>query len=491
MLPRRKVGDVHYPRQHVVIPSSWWGCAGKRATPHSPLFVRASSNYTCRMSRRLVAVVTMVVMLQVNPCCSLEARCPPENVMDRYCQCTTEQVRSGSKINIKCDFQKEEDVELTDSLYPFSKSSALSASVRISNATSVRVTQGFLEQWLKVLSVALDLWNCGTVTLSSAPHIYQRLTRSFTTFVGIGLVGCQVPELPANLIRDRFTGSLRIKNCQVGVVRRGMLNAVGKVRYIVLEDSVVDKVEGPVAAEGSFVLNQRDRHHWNGLVLKNVTLNSLGPGAFNLTHKANKRENTHKVDVKDCLVGQVGRGGITVQGDVAVTIKNNIFKNLDDEAVKVSVSRDLKFLGNLVQAARETSLQGIQCQSLTEMDTNMIYITLDKNITELYNEQSFNPFSASCDLSQMLKVVNVDEPLTTIVFSHSTWILLALLLILVLAAGGILYRWRENNKLQNQSQNNFHTYNGVSSSAQYQANQQEVNMVQGGILNPAFDRTAM
>lgn len=92
---------------------------------------------------------------------------------------------------------------------------------------------------------------------------------------------------------------------------------------------------------------------------------------------------------------------------------------------------------------------------------------------------------------QMLKVVNVDEPLTTIVLSHSTWILLALLLILVLAAGGILYRWRENNKLQNQSQNNFHTYNGVSSSAQYQANQQEVNMVQGGILNPAFDRTAM
>lgn len=100
MLPRRKVGDVHSPRQHVVIASSWWGCSGKRA--------RASSNYTCRMSQWLVAVATMVVMLQVNPCCSLEARCPPENVMDRYCQCTTEQVRSGSKINIKCDFQKEE-----------------------------------------------------------------------------------------------------------------------------------------------------------------------------------------------------------------------------------------------------------------------------------------------------------------------------------------------------------------------------------------------
>ena len=45
---------------------------------------------------------------------------------------------------------------------------------------------------------------------------------------GIGLVGCQVPEVPANLLRDRFTASLLIKHSQVGVVRRGVLNAVGK-----------------------------------------------------------------------------------------------------------------------------------------------------------------------------------------------------------------------------------------------------------------------
>lgn len=482
---------MHSPRQDVeVILSSWWGCAGKRTTPHTSLLVRTSST-TCRMSRWLVAVVAVVVMLQVGPCCSLEARCPPQNGKDRYCQCITENVRSGSQITIKCDFQKKEDVDLTENLYPFAKSKALSASVRVSNATSVRVTQGFLEEWLKILSVGLDLWNCGTVTLSSAPHIYRHLSHSFSTFIGIGLVGCQVPEVPANLLRDRFTASLLIKHSQVGIVRRGVLNAVFKVRYIVLEDSLVDKVEGPVAAEGSFLLSQRDVHRWNGLVLNNVTIHSLGPGSFNLTHKASKRENTHKVEVKDCLVSQVGRGGITAQGDVAVTIKNNIFKNLEDGALKISVSRDLKFQGNLVQAAGEASLQGIQCQNLTEMDTNMIYITLDKNRTELLDELSFNPFSASCGLSQMFKVVNVDVPLTTIVFSHSTWVLLAILLLLVLAAGGILYRWRENNKLQNQSQNNFHSYNGVSSSAQYQANQQEVNMVQSNVSNRACDRTTL
>ncbi|XP_045104387.1 uncharacterized protein LOC123499921 [Portunus trituberculatus] len=383
------------------------------------------------------------------------------------------------------------DVELTENLYPFTKSKALSASVKISNATSVRVTQGFLEEWLKILSVGLDLWNCGTVTLSSAPYIYRHLSRSFSTFIGIGLVGCWVPEVPTNLLRNRFTASLFIKHSQVGVMRRGMLNAVGKVRYIVLEDSVVDKVEGPLAAEGSFTLSQRDLHRWNGLFLNNVTIHSLGSSSFNLTHKASKRENTHKVDVKDCLVGQVGHGGITVQGDVAVTIKNNIFENLEDGALKISVSRDLKFQGNLVQAAEEASLQDIQCQNLTEMDTNMIYITLDKNTTELFNELSFSPFSASCGLSQIFKVVNMDVPLTTIVFSHSTWVLLAILLLLILIAGGILYRWRENNKLQNQSQSNFHSYNGVSSSAQYQANQQEVNMVQGSVLNPVYDRTTL
>ena len=91
----------------------------------------------------------------------------------------------------------------------------------------------------------------------------------------------------------------------------------------------------------------------------------------------------------------------------------------------------------------------------------------------------------------MFKVVNMDVPLTTMVFSHSTWVLLAILLLLILAAGGVLFRWRENNKLQNQSQNNFHSYNGVSSSAQYQANQQEVNMVQGSVLNPVYDRTTL
>ncbi|MPC74933.1 hypothetical protein E2C01_069312 [Portunus trituberculatus] len=60
------------------------------------------------MSQWLVALVAVVVMLQVIPCCSLEARCPPGNATETYCQCIKEKVRSGLQIVIKCDFQKKE-----------------------------------------------------------------------------------------------------------------------------------------------------------------------------------------------------------------------------------------------------------------------------------------------------------------------------------------------------------------------------------------------
>lgn len=65
-----------------------------------------------------------------------------------------------------------------------------------------------------------------------------------------------------------------------------------QVRYIVLEDSEVEAIEGSVAAEGYVTLSQLDVHSWNGLILSNVTLNELGPGAFNLTHKVSGMPST-------------------------------------------------------------------------------------------------------------------------------------------------------------------------------------------------------
>lgn len=52
---------------------------------------------------------------------------------------------------------------------------------------------------------------------------------NYTAFLGIGLVGCDVPEIPTALLRDRVTASLLIKQSRVGVVRRGVLERVRKV----------------------------------------------------------------------------------------------------------------------------------------------------------------------------------------------------------------------------------------------------------------------
>lgn len=432
----------------------------------------------------------VMLMLGATPCCCLEARCPAQPAFESYCQCATARIRSGIEITIKCDFQKKEEVVLTKNIYPFRESKAVSASVRIANATSVRVTEGFLGAWLEVLSVGLDLWNCGTVSLVTAPPVYLRHPHAFSTFVGIGLVGCKVPEIPAGLLRDRVTASLLVMNSAVGVVRRGVFQRVRKVRYIVLEDSVVEKVEGSVALEGYVTLHQLDSHRWNGLTLSNTNIHELGPGAFNLTHKANKLENVHKVVVENSRVDYMGRGGITVQGDVAVTIKNNSFGKLEDFALMIDVTRDFKFEDNVVVAAEEGALRGLQCHNFTEMETNMIYFSTERNMTELL-QPSFNPFPASCGHSQIFRVVNQALPLTTTAISTSTWVLLVLLLLLVLAVGGVLHRWRENNKMLNFSANNFQSSNGVTSSARYEATQQEVNMMQDGVPNPLYDRTAL
>lgn len=75
-------------------------------------------------------------------------------------------------------------VVLTENLYPFRESETVSAYVKIINATSVRVTQGFLAAWLGIASVGLDLWNCGTVNLVTAPPVDLRVPRVFKTFVG-------------------------------------------------------------------------------------------------------------------------------------------------------------------------------------------------------------------------------------------------------------------------------------------------------------------
>lgn len=43
---------------------------------------------------------------------------------------------------------------------------------------------------------------------------------------GIGVVGCQVSELPRMLLRNKYMVGLRIKNSVVGTLRQGLLHNI-------------------------------------------------------------------------------------------------------------------------------------------------------------------------------------------------------------------------------------------------------------------------
>lgn len=74
-------------------------------------------------------------------------------------------------------------MELTEALYPFKRTRAVSVYVRVSNAISVRVTEGFMGAWIGVPSAGLDLWNNGEVSLAPAP-LTTPTYHSFRTSAG-------------------------------------------------------------------------------------------------------------------------------------------------------------------------------------------------------------------------------------------------------------------------------------------------------------------
>ncbi|XP_042228778.1 uncharacterized protein LOC121870867 [Homarus americanus] len=240
-----------------------------------------------RSSVHLLVVLTGV--LRYASCQSLVAKCPQRDSLDNpetYCECSLGMTRSGRTVTIICDFQNMKGVLLTDALYPFRESKLLSAYVRVVNATSVQVTGAFLREWQDAPSASLDVWRSGTLILDATPELTSnRNPTLFTTYVGIGIAGCYVPEIPPKLLRDRKAGSFRIINSEVGVIRKGFIHNVNEMRYLVMENSVVEAVEGSVATEGYINLSRRQEYKWSGLLLSNVTIKNVGAEAFNLVHQ--------------------------------------------------------------------------------------------------------------------------------------------------------------------------------------------------------------
>nr|XP_027222614.1 uncharacterized protein LOC113814750 [Penaeus vannamei] len=156
----------------------------------------------------------------------------PNDKSESFCECVKENGRSGPIVKITCNFNRDQDVLLTRALYPFHASRVVSAYVRVADAKSVHVTRSFLEEWQSVPATALDLWRAGTLNFDvlyeyGNLHAYS----PYRTSVGIGIVDCYVPEIPAKFMRDRDRGGLLIRNSRVDVFREGAFFNIKQMRY--------------------------------------------------------------------------------------------------------------------------------------------------------------------------------------------------------------------------------------------------------------------
>ncbi|KAK4291555.1 hypothetical protein Pmani_035615 [Petrolisthes manimaculis] len=347
---------------------------------------------------------------------------PPPN----YCNCT----RMGPILSIKCDFQNKEAIKLTRGLLqPFLTPSLKSTYVRMKSTKSIYVTSQFMQAWHEVPSSAFDVWHGGNVTLESSPAAEVPMVYNTTSFAGVGIVGCNITEIPARFLRDRQRGGFRIKSSNVGVIRAGFIHKIKEMRYIVLEKSVVDVVEGSVASEGFVTLSQRSVHSWSGLLITNTSFGVLAAGAFNLTHHSDMES----VKVVNSRVGRVGSKALTMTGDINVTIMKNVFEKLDRQALKVAVTGTVNFDQNIIRSWAGDALEGFMCHNRTSLERNTFEVVDD--VASVLN-LSTTPFHTSCGNPQIFLVITPQSYLLYVADSRGAWVLGGLL-----AVGLVVLMW--------------------------------------------------
>lgn len=422
------------------------------------------------------------------------AKCPPsdaEDTSNEFCKCDQNPSRSNRVITIKCKFNDKEDVLLTDELYPFRNQTLMTAYVRVENASSVHVTESFLREWQQAPSIALDVWRGGNLTLDPTPeHDNIKRFASYKTFVGVGIVKCYVPEIPSMFLRDRARGGFRLKGSRVGVLREGFLHNIEEMRYLVFEDTVVDKVVGSVATEGYVTLSKRELHSWIGLRLSNVSINSLAKNAFNLTHKSDMET----AMVVNSMLGTVGTGALTVAGDVSVTITGNTFQHLQKEAFKIAVTGDVKFDENVIKSFDPDALEGLVCHNHTSLERNTVHVG---KFDGLALNASAAPFHESCGSPQLFMVVTPPASRVTSATAVATWLIGVILLVLVVAlVAGVIYTWKTQGLvLRYYTGRGAPMYlNGRKSSQENLPNSAEISAnaeaAETGVSNPMYNTTA-
>nr|XP_027222642.1 uncharacterized protein LOC113814783 [Penaeus vannamei] len=364
----------------------------------------------------------------------LLAMCPPKpnDKSESFCECVKENGRSGPIVKITCNFNRDQDVLLTRALYPFHASRVVSAYVRVADAKSVHVTRSFLEEWQSVPATALDLWRAGTL--------------NFDVLYEYGNLHAYSPyrtNRNRRLLRPRNSRQIHARprpgrtphQEQSTFFRKGAFFNIKQMRYLVIEDSAVSVVEGPVSASGVVTLSQRSLHSWVGFRLHKVLVNSLGAGAFNITHSTE----VESVEVSNCRFQEVSTGAFSVSGNLNVSFSENTFGHLQKEALKVSVTGEVKFDGNLIDTWDSDALSALRCFNRSSLQRNTVRVVAAQEAA-----RNITPFHSSCGNPQIFTVISSPSALESMSSSAALWTLavMAILLLLLLVAGVLLYRRR-------------------------------------------------
>ncbi|XP_042866837.1 uncharacterized protein LOC122249781 [Penaeus japonicus] len=207
------------------------------------------------------------------------------------------------------------------------------------------------------------------------------------------------------------------------------------MRYLVIEDSAVSVVEGPVAANGVVTLSQRSLHNWVGFRLQNVVVNSLGAGAFNITHSSE----VESVEVNKCKFQEISTGAFTVSGNLNVSFTENSFRHLQKEALKVTVLGEVKFDGNVIESWDSDALSALKCMSRASLQRNIVHVVAAQEVA-----LNITPFHSSCGNPQIFTVINSASALESKTSEAAPWTLgvIAIVLFFLLIAGVLMYRQR-------------------------------------------------
>ncbi|CAL4126348.1 unnamed protein product [Meganyctiphanes norvegica] len=355
-----------------------------------------------KFSLLVMTLMTLLCKIKSVECAAynmVTAVCPQPGDTGLPCTCNFNQPKRT--LTVKCSFSFNQDVLVNGELMsPFVNHSLTSAYIRLENASSVHVMAPFMHDWYTVPSAALDIWRGGIVQLDSPPQPSNlEALKIYRTFVGVGIIESRVPKIPPKFLRDRSRAALRIKSCIVGTFMKGAIYNVAEMRYLVIEDSIVGTVEGPLASSGVLTLSKKTLHSWFGLLLSNITADAIDSNAFNLTHNSDME----RAVLQNSLVKSVGTGAITVAGDIEVIIKENKFTKLQKKAFQVQVTGNVVFNDNVIEAWEPDALEGLVCHEHTMLEKNTVHVADPK---ETQGETAVSPFHSSCGKPQIFYVVN-------------------------------------------------------------------------------------